>query len=73
MSMILKHLFKFLDQHEAQLSIDIHAKPPELILRLPARVTADGTIARYALEYRLGQQLPQRTAPLLDPLDTDPA
>lgn len=73
MSTVLKRLFKFLDQHEAQLSIDPHAEPPELILRIPARVTADGTIACYALDYRLGQHLPQSTTLLLDSPDNHPA
>lgn len=73
MSTVLKRLFKLLDQHEAQLSIDSYANPPELILSIPARVTADGIIERYALEYRLGPQLPQSTTPLLDSPDNPPA
>ena len=73
MSTVLKRLFKLLDQHEAQLSIDSYANPPELILSIPARVMANGTIARYALEYRLGPHLPQRPTPLFDSPDNPPA
>ena len=73
MSTILKRLLKLLAQHEAQLSIDSYANPPELILSIPARVTADGTIDRYALEYRMGPQLPQSAPPLFDSPDNPPA
>lgn len=73
MSTVLKHLLKFLNQHEAQLSIDTRAEPPELILRIPASIAADGTFTRYALEYRLGQHLPHATTPRLDAPDPPPA
>ncbi len=66
---ILQHLDKILRKHHARLRIDPHPDAPEIVLSLPARFNTDGTIAEYAVEYRLGQQFPQPTpqqAPLLD-------
>jgi hypothetical protein len=68
----LHHLLKLLDKHHAYLAIDDRAEPPELLLRLPARGGADGTLGRYALEYRLGQQLPPSTSPQPELLESDP-
>ena len=61
---------KFLNKHGAELAIDPRADPPELILRLPARRTRDGTIDRYGLEYRLGAHFPQPAPPAAPPPDS---
>ena len=61
----LQHLDKLLKKHHARLRIDAD----DIVLSLPARIDADGTITHYAVEYRLGSHFPQRTprqAPLLD-------
>ena len=67
----LNSLMKFLDKHHAELAIDPRADPPELILRLPARRAADGTMDRYGLEYRLGAHIPQPALPPAPPPDSD--
>jgi hypothetical protein len=68
----LQHLLKLLDKHQAHLAIDDRVEPPELLLRLPAHGGADGTLGRYALEYRLGYQLPPPAPLPPELLESDP-
>jgi hypothetical protein len=55
----LHHLAKLLEKHDARLIVEHRDDASEIVLRLPARIDPDGTIAQYAVEYRLGQQFPQ--------------
>lgn len=65
----LKAIDKILRKHHAQLLIVPRGDAHDIVLNIPARQDSDGTIAQYALEYRLGPQFPAPTrqpAPLLD-------
>lgn len=55
----LNHITKLLKKHNAQLIIQNRNEASEIILSIPARIDTDGTIAQYAMEFRLGQQFPQ--------------
>ncbi len=67
----LEHLDKILRKHNARLLINPCHDAHEIVLSIPARIDTDGTIAQYALEYRLGPQFPQPTLPQAPLLDAD--
>ncbi|MCU0808867.1 MAG: hypothetical protein MUC53_13390 [Candidatus Contendobacter sp.] len=63
----LHHIAKLLRRHNAQLLVEHRNEAHEIVLSIPARIDDDGTIAQYAMEFRLGQQFPEsaprQTAP----------
>ncbi len=71
----LQHLDKILRKHHAQLRVTPRGDAHEIVLSIPASQDTEGTLAQYALEYRLGVQFPAPTpqpAPLLDADDNLP-
>lgn len=55
----LQHMTKLLKKHNARLMIEHRNEESEMVLSIPARRELDGTIAQYAVEFRLGAQFPQ--------------
>lgn len=55
----LQHMAKLLKKHNARLWIERRNEQSEMVLSIPARREMDGTIAQYAVEFRLGAQFPE--------------